>query len=391
MKGPAVLVRRADVRLALAAGLTNAFVTFTGLPYGYYATLAVLAVTTGTFGTAVGLGRQRVLGSILGAAVLVAFYEGLGHMPFPLAIALALGLQRLLGGLLKLQVGYKVGGLIIVMGWLVHHSQLALWVPMRLLWTEFGVLVGAWSLALLWPTTALSTTWEGWADVLEQLAAELRRASAVLVTADPQDAPGTTSRSTSSRSTSSRSTVAIRNRMMAIRAQRAALLDELGGPGSSHPALPLLGQIDDCCSRLVGVLDGLERRHPHHPMGELSPIRRGEAALLLQLAAQLEQWVGCLRRHDSRPRQLLPPAPPPLQLPAGWLEAEAQLADAEVNRTALERLRRVAGRLQLLRQAVEAMERTERLWQGVRNTVPIGDTGCSDQLGPHPAPMARPL
>ena len=351
---PPVLMRRADLRLALAAGLTNGFVIFTGLPYGYYATLAVLAVTSGTFGTAVGLGRQRVLGSILGALVLLAFYGGLHHLPFPLAIALALGLQRLLGGLLKLQVGYKVGGLIIVMGWLVHHSQLSVWVPMRLLWTVFGVLVGAASLALLWPSTALKTTWEGWAEVLAELAAQLRSAAAETLAPDPAAAPGP----------QGRSTIPIRNRMMAVRSLRPALLDELGGADSTHPALPLLGRIDECCSRLVGVLDGLERRHPHQPMGSLTPIRRGEAALLDGLASQLEVWVHCLHRHDSRPKQPLPPPPPgPLQLPQAWLEAEAQLGDPAVNAATLQRLRRVAVRLQLLRQAVDAMASTERQWQ----------------------------
>jgi hypothetical protein len=348
------LVRRADVRLALTAGLTNGFVTFTGLAYGYYATLAVLAVTSGTFGTAVGLGRQRVLGSVLGVLVLVAFYGGLKSLPFPLGIALALGLQRLLGGLLKLQVGYKVGGMIIVMGWLVHHSQLTLWVPLRLFWTVFGVLISVASLRLLWPSSALRNTWEGWADVLSQLAGALRSAASDAVDPDP----------TAQARANTRSAVPIRNRMMAVRSLRPALLDELGGSGSTHPALPLLTRIDECCSRLVGVLDGLELRHPHHPMGQLTPIREGEAALLNSLAGQLEQWVGSLRDHESRPSRGLPPVPPqPLQLPEPWLRAEDQLNDPAVNTATLQRLRRVAGRLQLLRQAVDAMESTERQWQ----------------------------
>ena len=348
------LVRRADVRLALAAGLTNGFVTFTGLPYGYYATLAVLAVGSGTFGTAVGLGRQRVLGSVLGVLVLVAFYGGLKGLPFPLGIGLALGLQRLLGGLLKLQVGYKVGGMIIVMGWLVHHSQLTLWVPLRLFWTVFGVLIAVASLQLLWPASALRNSWEGWADVLSELAGALRSAAAAAVDPDPATQPNA----------NNRSTAAIRNRMMAVRSLRPALLDELGGAGSTHPALPLLSRIDECCSRLVGVLDGLELRHPHQPMGQLTPIRQGEAALLHSLADQLEQWVGSLRDHESRPHRTLPPAPAlPLQLPEPWLRAEEQLNDPVVNTAALQRLRRVAGRLQLLRQAVDAMDTTERQWQ----------------------------
>lgn len=357
-----LLLRRSDLRLALAAGLTNGFVTFTGMPYGIYATLAVLAVATGTYGAAVGLGRQRVLGSALGAIVLIGFYGGLRGLPFPLAIALALGAQRLLGGLLQLQVGYKVGGIIIVMGWLVHQDQLSVWLPMRLFWTEFGVLMGAASLALLWPSSTLRNAWEGWAGVLSDLAGQLHQASAQTVTArDPQS---TNRDPAAGPAPAGRSTIAIRNRMMAVRSLRPALLDELGGPGSSHPALPLLARIDDCSSRLVGVLDGLERRHPHQAMGELSPIRLGEAALLERLASQLDTWVRCLRQHDSRPRELLPPPPASaFELPQAWLEAEDQLADGEVNRAALQRLRRVAGRLQLLRQAVDALQHTERRWR----------------------------
>jgi len=360
-----VLLRRADLRLALAAGLTNGFVTFTGLPYGIYATLAVLAVATGTYGTAVGLGRQRVLGSILGALVLIGFYEGLRGLPFPLAIGLALGAQRLLGGLLKLQVGYKVGGIIIVMGWLVHQDQLSLWVPMRLFWTEFGVLVGAASLALLWPSSSLRNTWQGWAGVLSDLAGLLHNASLETMEAlDPRSTDLDPSTPPAGQPPPVRSTLAIRNRMMAVRSLRPALLDELGGPGSSHPALPLLARIDDCCSRLVGVLDGLERRHPRQAMGELGPIRFGEAALLEALACQLDAWVRCLRQHDNRPRDLLPlPPAAAFELPPAWLEAEDRLADGGVNSAALQRLRRVAGRLQLLRQAVDAMEHAERRWR----------------------------
>ena len=349
-----VLLRRSDVRLAVAAGLANAFTTFTGLPYGYYAPLAVLAVTSGTYGTAVGLGRQRLLGSVLGALVLVAFLEGLEGIPFPLGIALALGLQRLLGGLLNLQVGYKVGGMIIVMGWLVHHAQLSAWVPLRLFWTVFGILVSLASLRLLWPTSTLRDTWNGWAGVLRQLAEQLRIAAAF--TRDPFTAPPV--------APGPRSTMPIVSAMMTVRGLRPALLDELGGPRSSHPALPLLGLIDESCSRLVGVVEGLQHRHPHEPMGELAPIRQGEAALMEALAERLEGWA-CLLHQDQRPTwAAIPQAPPAaLQLPESWERAETLLADPGVNRVSLERLKRLAVRLRLLRQAIDAVQNTELQWR----------------------------
>ena len=346
-KQPPVLLRRSDVRLAVAAGLTNAFTTFTGLPFGYYAPLAVLAVTGGSYGSAVGLGRQRVLGTVLGALVLVAFYEGLHGIPFPLGIALALGVQRLLGGLLNLQVGYKVGGMIIVMGWLVHHGQLGAWVPLRLFWTVFGILVALASLRLLWPTSTLRDAWNGWAAVLRQLAEQLRRAAAL-----------------TGEVVGPRSTLPIVAAMMAVRGLRQALLDELGGPRSTHAALPLLGLIDESCSRLVGVVEVLQHRHPHQPIRELAPIRDGEAALLQALAEQLERWAQQLGHDQQRAWQAIPTAPnPALQLPEAWLAAEALLADPAVNQIALHQLKRVAVRLRLLHQAIDVLQNTELQWR----------------------------
>lgn len=348
-------LRRSDVRMAVAAGLSNAFTTFSGLPFGYYAPLAVLAVTSGTYGNAVGLGRQRVLGSVLGALVLILFYEGLKGIPFALGIALALGLQRVLGSLLNLQVGYKAGGIIIVMGWLVHHADLGVWVPLRLFWTVFGILVALACLRLLWPTSSLRDSWTGWAAVLRQLAEQLRIAAAFTqdpLTATPV-APGP------------RSTMPIVASMMAVRSLKPALLDELGGPRSTHPALPLLALIDESCSRLVGVVEALQHRHPHQSMGDLAPIREGEAALMEVLADQLQCWAAQLAAQKRPGWEAIPPAPATaLRLPQAWQEAETRLADPAVNRVSLDRLKRVAVRLRLLRQAIDALESTEQQWRG---------------------------
>ncbi len=99
------MIDRHSLRTALSAGLGNVFASISGLEFSQYVALAVLSVSTGTYGAALALGRQR-----------------------------------LLGGLLKLQVGYTVGGMIIVMGWLVHEAGLAAWIPIRVLRTSFGEL-----------------------------------------------------------------------------------------------------------------------------------------------------------------------------------------------------------------------------------------------------------
>ena len=118
-----MLITRRDLRMALTAGLGNGFGYLSGIPFGFYVPLAVLASAGGTYGASLELGRQRILGTILGGALLYVSFWGLKDIPMALAIALTLGSLRLLGGLLKLKVGYKVGGLIVVMGWLVHGGH----------------------------------------------------------------------------------------------------------------------------------------------------------------------------------------------------------------------------------------------------------------------------
>jgi uncharacterized membrane protein YccC len=146
------------LRTALTAGLGNGFASLSGLEFSQYVALAVLAVSSGTYGAALALGRQRLLGTVLGSLLLLIGYEGLRGVPLPLAIAITLGALRLLGGLLQLQVGYKVGGMIIVMGWLVHEGGLATWIPIRFFWTSFGVLIALLGLRLFWPARSLDSS-----------------------------------------------------------------------------------------------------------------------------------------------------------------------------------------------------------------------------------------
>ena len=76
-----MLMSRAELRLAVTAGLANGFASISGLPYGMYMPLAVLAVCTGTYGGSLELGRQRLLGSALGSVVLLIGYHGLQGLP----------------------------------------------------------------------------------------------------------------------------------------------------------------------------------------------------------------------------------------------------------------------------------------------------------------------
>jgi len=180
MSKPLQLFQRAEVRLALAAGISNGFAVISGLPFAYYAPLSVLAAMGTNYGSTLELGRQRLLGTLLGAVVLLVCFEGLRDVPLPLGIAIALGSQRLLGGLLRLEVGYKVGGLVIVMGWLAHNDQFGAWIPLRLFWSVLGIIVSLLSMELLWPSSGVLEGWQQWSTLCGQLAQALGQVAALL-------------------------------------------------------------------------------------------------------------------------------------------------------------------------------------------------------------------
>lgn len=327
--------------MALVAGLTNGFAWISGLPFGYYATMAVTAVMADTYGGSLALGRQRVLGTIAGGLIVICFSKGLAGLPFPLGIALALGLQRLLGGLFGWQAGYKVGGMVIVMGWLVHNNQLGQWLPLRLAWTVFGVVVALLSLRLLWPSTAVVRNREGWGRLLAALVPLLDGAAAAV------SSPGSPAMTAA--------VTAARRDLMALRAGVPALRDELGGAGRHHPALALLACLDESSSRLLGLVQGVQSRLPQNFSDAMQTLHLAEADLLVSLARRMELWSQALA--GTRGLQV-----PPFEPPPRWLAGEALLDDPAINRMALVRLEHLAARHQLCRQAIAAVQRTERVW-----------------------------
>jgi uncharacterized membrane protein YccC len=78
-----MLINRSDLRLAITAGLATGFTAITPLPFGVYFTAAVLAVCTGTYGGSLSMARQRIAGTLLGGAVLLATYGPMQGWPFP--------------------------------------------------------------------------------------------------------------------------------------------------------------------------------------------------------------------------------------------------------------------------------------------------------------------
>ena len=348
------MINHNALRTAFTAGLGNAFASLSGLADSQYVALAVLAVATGTYGGAISLGRQRLLGTVLGSVLLLIGYEGLRHLPMPLGIAITLGALRLLGGLLKLQVGYKVGGMIIVMGWLVHEGGLAEWIPIRFFWTSFGVLITLLALRLFWPARGLDISLGLFANLLSQLQSCYLDLAARVDPIAPErgaQAPGMERYRS------------LRNQLLAIRQHKPALLQELGSLPDRHPAALLMASLDASASRLITMVGGMVRQAP--PLGDphlVAQLHRAEADLLRAMATQLGQW-----QQQIWGRQQGLPQPPAsgLQLPHSWQALNAELNDPSVNTASLQRLERIASRLLLCRQAEQAIREAEANWAAI--------------------------
>jgi hypothetical protein len=347
------VINRNGLRTAFTAGLGNALASLSGVGDSQYVSLAVLAVSTGTYGGALALGSQRLLGTALGSVLLLIGYEGLRGVPMPLALALTLGALRLLGGLLKLQVGYKVGGMIIVMGWLVHEGGLASWIPIRFFWTSFGVLITLLGLRLFWPARGLDSSLDQMAGLLGQLQSCFRDLAARV---DPAAAGQGADPIGISRYR------ALRNQLVAIRQQRPALLQELGTLPERHPATLLMANFEATASRLITLVGGLVREPPTLQDPQLVvQLHRAEAELLQAMADHLGQWERQIRGRRGLPK----PPDTGLQLPLSWQQLGQELNDPTANSASLERLERIASRLMLCRQAEQAISNGEANWLAI--------------------------
>jgi uncharacterized membrane protein YccC len=347
------VINRNALRTALTAGLGNAFASLSGVEFSQYVALAVLAVSSGTYGGALALGRQRLLGTALGSVLLLIGYEGLRGVPLPLALAITLGALRLLGGLLKLQAGYKVGGMIIVMGWLVHEGGLATWIPIRFFWTSFGVLITLLALRLFWPARGLDSSLDLVAGLLGQLQSCFRDLAARVdpaMTGQGAD-PIWIGRYR-----------ALRNQLIAIRQQRPVLLQELGTWPERHPATLLLANFEATASRLITLVGGLVRESPTRQDPQLVvQLHQAEADLLESMAGHLGLWERQIRGRRGLPE----PPETRLQPPPSWQELGRELNDPSANSASLELLERIASRLMLCRQAEQAIRDGEAHWSTI--------------------------
>ena len=346
------MIDRNALRTAITAGLGNGFASLSGVVDSQYVALAVLSVSTGTYGGALELGRQRILGTVLGSVLLLIGYDGLRDLPMPVGIAITLGCLRLLGGLLNLKVGYKVGGMIVVMGWLVHQGSLASWIPLRFFWTAFGVLITLLSLRAIWPAKGVDISLGLYADLLAQIQRCYRElAQRVMGQADAIDI-GSYRR--------------LRARLLAVRRQRPALLQELGTMPQRQPSVRLLSSFDATASRLITMVGGMVQQAPPVENRQLvERLHRSEAELLVAMADQLQVWEDQIRSRRGLP---VPPAQG-LQVPSSWEELRRDLNDPLANTASLQRLERIASRLLLCRQAEQAIRDGESNWSSIMTRV----------------------
>lgn len=341
-------MNRRELRQALTAGLGNAFAMHSGLPYGFYVPLAVLAVGADSYGGSLRLGRQRLLGTLLGSLLLVLGSKGLEGVPMPLGLAITLGGLRLLGGCLGLQVGYKVGGLVVVMGWLAHGHELNAWVPIRLFWTAFGVVISLVSVRLFWPATGLDQVLGDYRKLLADLRHTCRTLADRSATVTSEDER------------------ALRRQLLAVRRRLPILAEELGSAPQRHPAYRLMLGLNEAASRLISCIGGLGRQAAAvEEVRLLERLHAAEDDLLHSIAARLETWEHCLDRR--RRGGGLPEAPTDsFGIPTTWSDLGRELNDPQQSQASLETLERIAGRLVLCRQARQAMVDAERQWQGLR-------------------------
>lgn len=338
---------RDNLRLACTVALVNGFTTLTGVAFGTYASLAVLSVTVGNYGNTLELGRQRLVGTAIGGMVVAFGYGAWGEqLPLVVALPLALLLARLIAGWLRLTVGYSVCCFVVVMGWLQHDQQLGLWIPHRLFWTAFGILMALLSLRLFWPSQARVQQRQGLLALLVDLGHTIELGSVALPAGERRRQMAQQLR---------RLRLALQN----LRLQRQGALLELGPLAAQHPTARLWELLDQACESLLVELDSLRRQRdlPLQAWG----LERQQAAMArfaAEVGERLRLWQQQL--GGSLPLQRPPQSPSPT-LPVAWLHSHP--SQEGVQQLTAPQLSELASRLVVLNRIEHTIRLTEQQWQ----------------------------
>jgi hypothetical protein len=312
----------------------------------------VISVTVGTYGNTLELGRQRLIGTLVGAVVVLVAYPALGPLPLVVGLPLGILLARLLAGSLKLTVGYSVCMFVVVVGWLKHEHQLDTWLPLRLFWTAFGVFMALLSLRLFWPARARQQQREGLLALLldlgQALAGHLERELPRM---------GRSANSAKTLPAGETPTIpALRTTLLALREQRTDALRELGSQANQHPSAQIWAALDQQSELLILVLSGLKRlRQPPWQRPELGRLAEQLTQRMVEVQQRLELWHHTLA---GSPLQI-PPPPLPAWEPRNLLPLVSDQAAAALS---LDEQQQLGARLMLLNQLERSLHDTEARW-----------------------------
>jgi len=289
-------ILRSDLRLALVTGLGAGFGLLNSVPFGYYVPLCTAAVLSGSYGNSMKLSIQRILGSVMGVLIVLLFSRGL-QLPLPLGLGLALASVRLLGGALGLQVGYKVAGNIVIMGWLVHNAEETTWGMSRLFWTAFGIALSLWATRHIWPSGTIPSLHRQFARFIDELIEEFLLEQQRLEDVTPSRLPIARRRDRRTE---------LLQKINALRQQRDHAQVELGLNPENHQLHQLWTALDLLISQLMSVLDGLRGLPaPVQSPPLIKSLHLQEAEVLNHQIALLTVLAGNLRRTDLVEKQCL--------------------------------------------------------------------------------------
>lgn len=344
---------KVTLRLVFTVAVVQGFAQLTGLADSTYASLAVISVTVGSYGATLELGRQRLIGTLVGAIVVAIAYPAFGQLPVMVGLPLALLLARLLAGSLRLTVGYSVCLFVVVMGWLVHDAQLNTWIPLRLFWTAFGVLMALLSLRLFWPSQARVQQRQG----LLQLLLDLGHAvDQHLQSEAPWLQPLVPGQGAPARE-SPQELKTLRDTLLQLRNQRKDALNELGARADRHPSARLWAALDAQCELLILVLASLQRlRQPSWQNEGVQSLGRQLWNRLHLIRERLGLW------HDTLVASPYGLPPPPA---SAWIHRHwsALSGTAAIATLPLQQQELLATRLVLFDRLDHSLEETEARWR----------------------------
>ena len=150
--------------------------------------------------------------------------------------------------MLGLQVGYKVAGTIIVMGWLVHEQVETIWGPIRLFWTGLGIVISLLACQWIWPSQTIPQLHQQWASLLDALGVELQDEGDALRQNNPSSSPPRKQQA---------KRISLITQLNAARQQQVLAQLELGVNPEQHPLHDIWSRIDLLASQIMTSLESI--------------------------------------------------------------------------------------------------------------------------------------